>query len=670
MTPGQQYVAKIGFETLKAKTTYHLIAVDKGNSRVILADFGPKLNQYGLNFLSLKRFTSALENRLISICTQSECNRLPPWLSNREKECLNFSESLFDSDDSSESEYSRVESRLNDVLTAVDDADHIFSSLNFEWRLNQIARACKRNEPRYRAWVITYLAFGRNRWALLPPTKGRGKYDRTKPGPAGVRRGRPSRNGSAHGYDVTEDMKSKIIAGFLKYATEEKHLKDVCADTQTYTFGCQYKTNDKSETSIYHPLGEPFPTRGQIRYWVIKILGHETVYKTLLGDQLYRTKYPKPIGKYSEGMTDLMEMVYADASTSGEHPRSPLDNAPLDKLKVVKCHCGTSALGVGIAFGIGSERGSLYNQANASMALPKSLYCLLFGIVIDDEEWPVAHIPRALTTDQGPGSTKLVRNSSEGDGYKTSPNMTPAYTPQSNSPAEGNNKCEPETSGAPTFAVSRKTPTEMAADMVREMMASNRSKGVKRRLTPEQTEAGIASPIQLWNDYASKGRQAGITKHITDVITQYVPKVTFKITEGFLTRCGIIYRSDELSETDLFREIYNHEGAILEGWAFDISNRIEWVRVGKEIIMVSPISNVRTRENERILSAPDLLRHDDAIKAGATKAANMREAEEVRLRIESLEESGKKYKSPTRLKGRAKVRTPYKKKQASALNNS
>lgn len=669
MTPGQQIVARIGFETLTAKTIYHVIADDQLNGRTILASFGEKLNQYQLRILKTSHIRKALEDNLVRHCTADETRRLPPWLSNRENDCLNYSEKLFEGNNGHKSEYEGVEERLKDVLEAIDDEEKIFSKANFSYEINKIARRLKRNEPRYRAWVITYLAFGRNRWALLAPTKNRGQYNRLQPSQTGTRRGRPSNDGKNHGYDVTESLKEKIILGFQKYAKSRKYLSDIHSDTLAYDIGCLNYENEKKQTVIYHPYGEPFPTYGQFRYWVIKIFGDEAVWSKLRGNQEFRNKHQAPKGRYSEGVYDLMEIVYIDASTSPEHPKSHFDDSALPKLVCAKAVDPASGMITGIAFGLSTERASLYKQAMASTAMPKQIYGMLFNIEITQDDWPVQHLPRSHHTDQGPGSTNSFRNAMSSEGYKSSPNMSPAYTPQSNAVVEANNPQEATASGAPIHKVSKKTAIELATDMVREVMAKNRSKSVTSRMTPTQTVGEICSPIQLWKHYEELGRQAGVRMNIADVVTNYLPRVTFIIREGYLTRNSIVYRSPELENTKLFKNIKKHNGVELDGWAFDISNRIEWVRVDKQIIMVSPVTNVRTRSMEEVLCAPDQARYGKAKKAADTKSKNLRSAEKVRLRNESLEQSGKKYNNPTHVKGRAKIRSPNKKKQASALNN-
>lgn len=670
MTPGQQFRARIGFETLQAEVTYHVVAEDAFNSRVILASFGERAGAIGTHVLSLKRFRDAVAKGLVRLCEPDKIQRLPPWLQNRTDDCLNYSPSLHGGDESELSDDSIISARLDHVLAALDLATTIFAECNFLRALNRLARSRGQHETRFRCWVITYLAFGGNRWTLLPPTLGRGKYDRTAPHPSGKRKGRPDHRGPSFGYDVTPAMQDLMVKGFRKHAGQGKTLTDVYADSIVEPFGCRWVENERQETSIFHPKGDPFPSRGQFDYWVVKLLGHEVVWSTLLGEQGYRTRYKTPEGAYSEGLVDLMEMVYADASTSSEHPRSHHDNEPLPRLQIVKNVDGLSGKIVGVGIAVGGERSALYNQANAIMALPKSLLGELLGIPIRDEDWPVCHMGRAYTTDQGAGSTDNVRDRMCAEGYKGSPNMTPPYTPQSNSPVEATHNRSAPKSGSPTYPVSRKTPIEMAADVVRDIMSKNRAKCVASRLTPAQAAAGIVSPIQLWNDYAVRGRQAGVVMHTNDVITKWVPMVKFTIKQGQLTRLSVIYRSDVLQATPYFKEIFRHEGAELDGWAFDISNRIEWVKVGRDLIKVSPISGVRTRESERAMSAPEMVQHDEAIRAARTRAPQLRSAENVRLRVESLDHTGKKYKSPVQRKGRAKVRTPAHKRQVAALNNS
>lgn len=670
MTPGQQFVARIGFETLKIDVVYHVVAVDESNSRVILASFGSRSGAIGTHVLSLPRFRDAIEKGLLRLCDPEKVQRLPPCLKNRVDDCLNYSPALHGADEGEHSADLIVTKRLNHVLEALDMATSIFAERDFMRALNRFARSRGLNETRFRSWVITYLAFGRNQWSLLPPTMGRGKYDRTLPRASGKRKGRHDHKGQSYGYDVTPEMQKLMRKGFLENAKLKKLLKSVYADTIAHTFGCKTVENVRHETLIFHPKGDPFPTYGQFNYWVVKMLGHEVVWSKLLGEQGYRTRFKVPKGAYSEGLVDLMEMVYADATSSDDHPRSHFSDQPLPRLKIVKIVDGLSGLIVGVGMGVGGERASLYDQANAIMGLPKSLLGELLGITISDKDWPVCQLPRSYTTDRGSGSTRKVRDRMSGDGYVGSSNITPPYTPQSNAPIEATHSASAPTSGAPTYSVSRKSPVEMAVEVVWEIMAQNRSKDVSSRLTPTQAGAGIVSPIQLWNDYAVRGRQAGTVMHPNDVITTFVPKVTFIIKEGQLTRCSVIYRSEELQATPYFQQIFRHEGAELEGWAFDISNRIEWVRVGRELIKVSPISGVRTRESERLLSAPELLLHDEAMRAAQARAKQMRRAEDVRLRNESQEHSGKKYKSATQRKGRAKVRTPAHKRQVAALNNS
>ena len=103
--------------------------------------------------------------------------RLPPWLGNRENDCLQHSPRLYangsvkaDANVRGMSSVEVVENRLEHVSSAVDIAESLFGQPDFNRALNRFAQDRNLIQTRLRRWVICYLAFGCNRWALLPPT--------------------------------------------------------------------------------------------------------------------------------------------------------------------------------------------------------------------------------------------------------------------------------------------------------------------------------------------------------------------------------------------------------------------------------------------------------------------------------------------------------------------
>jgi hypothetical protein len=672
MSLGTQLTAPLGFKQLQKDIRYHVILRDRENERVVLAHFEAAPAKAHLTFVKIRDFDYGIERGQILVLEAEQTSRMPPWLNNLEGICLDADiEANIAVQDTKRTKAQVAAARLAWIQAAVDDYENVFSSLDPQKALNDQARALsnRQNESRFRLWVITYLAFAMNRWVLLPSTKGRGTYNRENSVSLGKRMGRPGYQGPNHGHDVTAEVKKQIVKAFLKIAKLGLTLSTVYENAIVQIFKCRFETRGSHErTCIVHSTGQPFPTYGQFRYWVLKELGHERVWSTLIGSESYRNSYASPVGAYCEGAQDLMEKVYSDAACSTDFPRSVIANCILPRLYEVTIVDGLTGMIVGMGYGIGAESERIYRQALAVTALPKSLWGEVLGLEINDEDFPVQKMPRVHQTDQGAGAAKAIRKVNASLGMSV--DMTPAYTPQSNSPIEATHDRSSKASGAPTHKVSNQTALEMARHMTMSIMTKNRARSVADRLTPEQQGHGIVSSQELWMYYKSRGRIAGISIKPEEVITQYLPKVTFVIKKGRLTRNGVVYRSDDFFSTEVAKNIRNYEGFELTGYAFDISNRIEWVLVRERLIKVASISNVREHEDARILNVVEMEAHDKLDKQNRAMSPYVRRAEGVRLRVESKEKTGKAYMQNTTKKGRAKAKTVAARQEMAAMRHA
>jgi len=345
-----------------------------------------------------------------------------------------------------------------------------------------------------------------------------------------------------------------------------------------------------------------------------------------------------------------------------------LRNAPALPLIEVLMVDSLSGMGVGVAFGQGGESARMYDQARAVAALPKSILGELLGLEIDDADWPYALLPRTEQTDRGAGAAQKIGEIRRGLGM--SADLSPAYTPQSNSPVEQQHTRAVSAGGAPTYIVSKLTAVSMARQSVMRIMGENRSKNISGRLTPETAGLGIQTPLELWKHFGSIGRIQGIPMKQEDVITKFVPKVQFKIREGRLTRFGLAYRSEAFSTTQYSKQIRSHEGEVLVGHAFDISNRIEWVIVEGKLIKVSPIPNVPEHLDEICMTNLEMPLFERQLLDNGAAAPSLRRGEGVRLLVDSVELTGQAYQDGTMRKGRAKARTPASKAEAAASRAS
>jgi len=665
MVEGMQLCAPTGFKALQAGVRYHFLHRSEG--RVVFAHFSEKPTAAHLTYLTCTEFDYANGQGLVKLLEREDVARLPPWLKSREKEV--FDESPASNDEKLGAvwpDWKVVGQRVDLVADAVDECADILSQIDPIRALNRYAMSAEpvQNTGRFRLFFITYIAFGRNRWALLPAPAGRGKYLRDKcEGPA-KRFGRPHRDGAQHGHNVTPALVTLMVKGFKRFARKGKSLSFVYRRTLVKVMGCKWAVRD-DETYIFHPKGDPFPTYGQFNYWLVKVLSHEVVWSKLWGAVQYRNTYAATQGSYSEGLQDVLEKVYSDAAAFSDYPRSYVLNAPSLPLYEIPAVCGLTGLTVGISFAVGGEAESGYKQALAFMALPKSLMSEVFGVPLSERDWPITLMPRGDQTDRGAGAAKSITKLNQERGI--SRDMTPSYAPQSNSPVEAQHRRSPSSSGQPTHCVSKLTAIEMVQHRLKEVESENRARLVTNRLTPEQLALGIKSPLQLCHHYLKEGRVQGVQMAVEDVITGYLPKIEFEIKDGKLTRKGVVYRSAEFSACKFGREIRKHEGDRLNGHSFEICNRVVWVIVDKKLVEVRAIPNVREHESVYLMGEHEMDAHHKLYRDNRAGAAGRRHAESVRSQIEAEELTGKPLMASITKTGRARVRTPAARQELAAM---
>lgn len=655
MAATNQIIAPEGYGPLTSGVTHHVIRNDRANGRVILASFPAKPGAK-LHVLSSSSYEDGLANRALRFGDKTLT--LPPWLADLEG--MNFERLDEERGPKVRSHKRLVEQRLGHIMPLREKVGQIFASAEPEKEMNKLARERGQNETRVRTWFLVYLAFGHNSWALLPPFHHNGGWCRNEKYKEARDKkfGRAHVGGKRHGYPCTEDMQNIIAEGYGLHARIGRTMIVVYTLTMLRQFGCKTKDGENGHVEYYHPQGKPYPSLNQFVYWSKKILGKSTVQITLYGAQRYRNKLQSSKGKFSEELANLMTKVEADAYTTDKHPRSFKSKmVPLPKLYVVVVQCCTSGLRVGIGFGWGAESQAAYKAALFCMAIDKVLFCELFGIEIEEDDWPPRGMPHHYTPDNGAGAAEGVFESLVG--VVSVVEMPPAYTPQSHAGIESSHPRQVHVQGAPTYEISALTAPGMVRCEIRKLLRANESGSALSRMTPEMIQAKIpATPLGVWRYMSARGRIDSQNIALEDAIRRFLEPVDFIVEDGQPYLAKLRYGSDEFAVAYAAAGMPAKGSVKVKGYALPMCVRYTWIEIKGQLVRVGAILSVRDDDEQLYMSMKELEEYEVDVRA-ATRAQKAGRSPALAKEIQSVEaDTGHKYEAATRRRGRAKARRP------------
>lgn len=268
---GSRISAPEGFSSLSKDVVYYFLISDSLNNRVRLVHFNMTGKTLAPQLITLGRFEfeQALEDGLL--VEDGGPDKFPPWLANIKGVAVGYLE------EKRKSNKETYEQKINRRYLAI--AELVLRSqeiLTCERPGAAIGAHAKSQHPpqnptRVRLWFYTYLIFGRNVWALLPPLHAAGQWDRG----ASTHKnklGRPSSKGKKWGYHADTPMREKMLDGFMAQKRSDKTQRKIYGDVMVKHFGC---TAIKVQNNVYEyvqPEGKPFPTERQFWYSIHKQL--------------------------------------------------------------------------------------------------------------------------------------------------------------------------------------------------------------------------------------------------------------------------------------------------------------------------------------------------------------------------------------------------------------
>ncbi|MFM0356538.1 hypothetical protein PQR12_23845 [Paraburkholderia nemoris] len=591
---------------------------------------------------------------------------MPPWLSKLDHRNLDKRDSERAKAKKSYRDY--VDSRLLHIQAALDNLDEILAAENIQSAINAWATRCTpaQNETRFRTWLLTYLCFGRNVWALLPPFHRSGVWEREN---AKQKQGAPSlAYGKGYGYKMTRELSKLCEQGYNRFVSPGKMMTHIYADAMDRIFGCISIAGRFGAKEFYHPQGKPFPSLRQFRYEVEKAIGVDRVQLNRYGSARHRRSLAPAQGRFSEDVAYLLEKVEFDGYFTNERPRGYLEGSDLPPLCVVEARDLLSGAKVGIGFSLEAEQTTAYRMALFSMAVPKQYFCRLWGIELEADTWDTEGLPAHYKVDRGAGSSeKLIPvNSAE----MPIRNMTPAYSGQSKATVESSHPRGDKLEGEPHYMASNLTPVELARREIHALIRYNHTADMSARMPMSRELAFVLpTPHELWKHYAGRLRSSGLPMSMPNAVRTFLTPVPMTVKKDGVYLDDRKYNSEDLRACGLLNRVARSpRGEVpIDGYILDLCIRHVWVEVDHEIFLLDAQLSIRDDKELLFVSVAELAEWT----AARAKVGSIFRTHKVAAYAKSLQqfeaETGKSWDSGTRKPGRAK-KTAMARQEAREVN--
>lgn len=607
MMTGSRIIAPEGFLSLSKGVTYYFLSSNGNRNRVRLVMFSDDGKELSTHLITLSRieFEDALENGWVLEDGPGE--KSPPWLAPIEGVSVTHLEGRRQS--VKESYDQKVNRRFVAISDLVARRDEILAGDNPDALINVHAKGQRpqQNAARVRLWFYTYITFGHNKWALMPPLHRLGGWNREDP--SRVRKlGRPSPKGKRHGYPSDASMKRKILSGFLKFKSAHKTKNDIYNDVVTREFGCVVAEGENHKEYV-HPDGKPFPTFNQFKYWIGELISPKALKRALKGQHKARAISGSE-GSFAEKLINVNQSVEFDGYNISEKLTGLTERSAVDSFCVVRAVCGLSGAVLGVGFSEGRENMDAYKMALFCMAIGKVKFCELFGIEIKPGEWPSEGLSGGIVFDRGPGA-----------GYDGEPSitwlkafeLTPVFSGQSKATVESSHPRNKKSLDQPTHFHSKLNFVEMAKREIFRVISDNHTSDAGRRMDEEMYLAGIKpTPFDIYNYWSCRGRDSSIGMQFDTAVKTFLKNCPAKIRKDAVYFYGRKYRSQSLVATGVFDKVAMK--GVIETSVFVLTMCVRhiWIEVNGVLYELDFVRTASTHAGAEDISLRDLQEIDQA----------------------------------------------------------
>lgn len=595
--------------------------------------------------------------------------QLPPWLKALEGKALPQAQE--GTSELAQSHAKRIADKLGVIESLVSRAAELLDADDFEQQVNRHARTQvpPRNETRVRTWLLTYLVFARNPMALHYATGRIGRWSRlTHPSP--VKRGAPGRAGKSHGFNTSQAMHDLIIKGYGRAASLGVKRREIYKNVMREEFGCKARKDPSGEFVLYHPTGQPFPTREIFFYHVREHHGTLTIQTTRMGANRARNKVRPELGSFSQHTWNLMQRTEADAYWVRDLPKGYTQALEIAPLVVVTMRCTASGRIVGIGFELGREKAQAYRCARFCAAVGFTEFGRLFGYEVPVEVGAPCGLPLVEVTDRGPGATERAHPSGH-DLIPFTSQVSPSYAGQGKAIIETSHPKNSSDDEAPSFRKSGMTVDVLARRELARVLEFNDTANVHSRVDPSLAElvGPISTPNAVWRAKERLGRHDGLSIRFEQAVRSNLKRVTGSLSRSGLTLAGRNYYSKESLFQDAMAAAASRALEV-QVHVLTVCVRYVWLEWKGKLMELDVRYPIPVPEGVLYMTLQDARRYEEATKDQNTRLDKNRDAAGVAYDEDFEAQTGQKRTATKRVPGRPGNRKAAAKEESKGVGKS
>lgn len=653
MKIGSQLIVPEGFRSLNSTIRYYFVANDSNRNIVKLAFYAKKDSGYSTEIISLpaKEFEEGLAAHSITIAEEQLA--LPPWLYRQ------VGEELISCNDwlaYGRSKHEKlVESRLKSISSLLRIEREIRYSRLPEKYFSKVIKESHHSlkQSRVKNWFYAYILHGRCKDALLPEFFANGFTSADVCKEKEIKTGRKSKRlGKKAGFATSKEMSAKIVEAFVDLSEIGRPMTKIYEDSMVKYFGCKsFRNPATGYKEYYHPQGAPYPTFWQFKYRTIMEFGKENVAVRRYGPKRAKQRMKADIGPFTESVGNLMEKVEFDGYYVKERPKSMIGGGYLTRLCVIRAVDVATGMIVGIGFAIDTEVAAAYKMCLFSMAMNKVEFFRLFGLEIDEDDWPCQGMPAEEVFDRGP-AVKLIEKLV--DEYMSIVELTRSHDGGGKAIVESSHPRDMSDQEAPSHAVSKMNFISMIRAELFRVIENNEASDASSRMTPAMIAEGVLMfPLSIWKYMEGRGRTDAVAKMLDEAIFAYLTKVEISIDKKGAFLNGIRYVSQELTETGVLDKAAKEQKFKLSAYVVTACVRHIWIESKGRLFFASAQMPINDNEEQLYLSLSDAEYLSKRLKSMQPDFKEHRSAVSSAVKSEFERQVGVKW-GGTRKNGRAK----------------